>query len=98
MNEPRSFECGEVWVSPKGFLYRVMQVIPYGTRGRLMAVMRSGYSGDGRMFRKWASDTKRWVPYFEQHLRGSDEERSDTGSQQGQSQPDTEEDFSKVMP
>lgn len=31
-------------------------------------------------------------------FQSSHEERSDTGSQQGQSQPDTEEDFSKVMP
>lgn len=78
MSEPRSFEWGEVWVSPKGFLYRVMEVVPHGPHARPMAIMRSGYWGRGRLFKKWANDTKRWAPYF------------DTGSPQERGQPDTD--------
>lgn len=77
------FEPGEVWVSPKGFVYKVIEVVPYGSRGRPMAVMRSGRSGSGRLFRKWATDTVRWerCPLAQNARMKSEATRSDEPSQ-----------------
>lgn len=51
------FQVGEVWQSPRGFLYKVTDV-----SGR-QAIMRMGSHGKGRIRRRWVDAIEGWSIY-----------------------------------
>lgn len=51
------FQAGEVWKSPRGFLYKVVEV--NGTQ----AVLKMGTDGSGRKARRWVDAINGWSIY-----------------------------------
>lgn len=53
------FKVGEVWQSPRGTLYKVMDA------NESQATLRLGSLGDGRIIRRWVYDNKEWKLWAE---------------------------------
>ena len=51
------FQVGEVWQSPRGFLYKVVEVV--GSQ----ATLRMGTDGSGRKARRWVYSINGWSIY-----------------------------------
>lgn len=51
-NEGDCFETGQVWESPRGFLYKVVGHRHYPQDKRRQAELRAGSDGSGRLMRR----------------------------------------------
>nr|WP_249418334.1 hypothetical protein [Citrobacter freundii] len=51
------FQVGEIWKSPRGFFYKVVEVI--GSQ----ATLRMGCDGSGRKARRWVDAIDGWSIY-----------------------------------
>lgn len=59
--EGEVFEPGQVWISPKGVLWSVIEYGPRKGNAFMMAVLRLGSSPTGRKVRRPWDATSNWV-------------------------------------